>query len=173
MVEPKKKSSPFPIAKATDQDDAPRPLHPVRKYALPIGVAASMVLAGAGAGAYAYASGRHADPSGEGCPTRAHAGADFFTRTVDRLKDFVSPSPPPRMAGEMVVAVPTAPASGSASGTPPTPPPPPPPDPNPPPLPGKIAPVAPPATHPAAIQPAPQHPKLGGKPVVPNPSSPL
>lgn len=169
MAEPKMKSSPFPIAKATEQSAAPRPLSPVRKLALPIGVAASLVLAGS-AGAYAYASSaKTASPEGDGCPTRAHTGGDFFTRTAERLKDFLDPSPPPRMAGEMQAptSVPVVPASGSASGTPPTPPPPPP-NPNPPPLPGKIAPPHPHVTQPAAVPPMPDHPKLGGKPMPPS-----
>jgi negative regulator of sigma E activity len=197
MDEPHKKSSPFPIAKATDQEVAPRPVSPVRKLALPIGVAAAMLLAGS-AGAYAYASAKgSADHEGDGCPTRAHAGGDFITRTVDKVKGLIDPEPAPRMAGEMVAptSVPVVPASGSSSANPP---PPPPPDPNPPPLPGKIAPphvndantpggapngttqtstspAGAPATTPKAPPPgpAPDHPKLGGKPVAPkNPQAP-
>lgn len=175
MAEPTKKSSPFPIAKATELPDAAfraeRPLSPIRRLALPIGVAASLVLAGAGVGAYAYAASSKTpaspDDTDEGCPTRSapHATAsDFFSRTVARAKAFLDPSPPPRMAGEMsVVLPPIAPASASV----PTPTPNPPilPSPDPTPLPGKrSAPSHVVPTTKATVESDPSHPKLGGKP---------
>ncbi len=159
MSEPTKKSSPFPIAKATDQPEAlraERPLSPMRKLALPIGVAAALVLAGASAGVYAYAASNKTarDPArvDEQQTTEGpRPGANEVA-----VAEPLDPSSAPRLAGT------SAPAPSQTPPTP-TPPTPIPPNPNPPMPPGK-----PPSPHPTpgAIAPTPNHPKLGGKPMM-------
>ena len=172
MADPTKKSSPFPIAKVTELPESAlrteRPLSPMRKLALPIGVAASLVLAGASVGAYAYAS------SSKTPATRADSDADRATRSGGSADDDsifgrvahatgpLEPSPAPMLAGT---------SAPSASSSAPIPTPPIPPNPNPPLPPGKPpAPRLDVPSGPAGIQPDPHHPKLGGKPMSTHPT---
>ncbi|MFO0612560.1 MAG: hypothetical protein U0414_08240 [Polyangiaceae bacterium] len=101
---PTKKSSPSPLARAVDQGLVARPLSPIRKIALPLGVAAALALAGGGTLAYALAGSstktssdsRDTDPRDDRSPNRPARGSnggDLIGDLLNSVRDFVSPEP--------------------------------------------------------------------------------
>ena len=106
---PKKKESPEPLVRAVDTGAPVRALSPVRRLALPLGIAAGLILA-AGTTA-AFASGA----------LSTGARASDTSGTLRRVGDFISPNAePPRMAGEMVAPPPTEQQGATPVPAPPT-----------------------------------------------------
>ena len=159
----KRKTSPSPLPMARDVGAAPRPLSPLRRAAVPLGLAG--LLSVGGAAALVAAS---ADPP---CPAYGTLPSGPYTRFASGLKkvaheihEYISPTPMP-MAGAIApvspVPAPIAPASINppedvpAATTPPAP--------------SAVPTTVPSVTKPPKhIDPTPHHPKLGGKPMMTN-----
>lgn len=174
----KRKTSPSPIPMARDMGAAPRPLSPIRRAAVPLGLAGLVSVAAAAAAVNAAA-----DPP---CPVSGAAPSGPYARFSSGLDNivhrFLDPTPT-RTAGEMMPVTPASvtPPSGSApvvadTSAPMVP------------VPNDPASINPahdtgatpaPSTAPSAkrppvtkhIDPIPTHPRLAGKPMSPNPHS--
>lgn len=185
----RKKESPAPLATARAQGIAPRPVSPVRRVLLPLGLAAGLsVTAVSGAAVYHLATtepapscSKHGPITGgsSGSGGSAVALAEELTEGIRNAASkmtggAIKPTPPPMVAGEV------APVMGPGPGGDPDDPdgPDDPDDPD-----GESAvQVGPPATGHAPVtvptgvirpvRPHPHPPRLAGKPMMPTPKSP-
>lgn len=100
-----KKSSPSPIARTVESGADVRPLSPMRRLALPLGVAAALALAGGSGIAYAVAQSgeKHAAANHDDrrrpddarrtprTPTDTRADGSFVDAVVDGITDLLAP----------------------------------------------------------------------------------